>query len=294
MKFSSKTIQLLIRLRDGEQVNSGEFSSAQQKGVISYLLERRAVGFQRIGKSRGLYQVLNKVQFMEVLGQLDLQLKDLNAAMVLASRPDVSRGKKVQLTGNSKQNCAGKTIMGFTILADRDICVNYQEREYVISPKVGLHAIGDSPIGIPNEARIIIVENPECLYNLNWIPYIGLKKDDGPYIILCRSFLCEAGKRWLESISNKCYYFGDFDLAGIRIYETEFKSRLGGKIAFIVPDDLEHRIRRSGNSNLYTKQVNEGFDTVESISGELTDLITLLHWLQSGYEQEGYCFPCDL
>lgn len=31
MKYSSKTIQLLIRLRDGEQVNSGEFSSAQRR-----------------------------------------------------------------------------------------------------------------------------------------------------------------------------------------------------------------------------------------------------------------------
>lgn len=293
MKFSSKTIQLLIRLRDGEQVNSGEFSSAQQKEVISYLLERRAVGFQRIGKSRGLYQVLNKANFTEVLSQLDTQLKDLNAAMALALNPDVSRGKKVQLAGNSKQNGAGKTIMGFTILADRDISVIYQEREYVISPKVGLHAIGESPIGIPGQTKVIIVENPECLYDLNWIPLVGLSVDDGPYLILCRSFLCEAGKKWLERIPNRCYYFGDFDLAGIRIYETEFKPRLGEKISFIVPDDLERRIRKNGNPELYTKQVNESFDAVVSKSGELTDLIALLHRLQSGYEQEGYCFPCE-
>lgn len=293
MKYSSKTIQLLIRLRDGEQVNSGEFSSAQQKDVISYLLEHRAIGFQRIGRSRGLYQVLNKAQFQEALGQLEAQFKDLDSALELAGNPDASRGKRVQLASNSKQNGASKTILGFTLLADREVSIQYQGRDYIISPKVGLHAIGENPIGIPQEARIVIVENPECLYDLNWIQFVGLKIEDGPYIILCRSLLCESGKLWLESIPNRCYYFGDFDLAGIRIYETEFKSRLGDKISFIVPNDIEYRIRRNGNPELYTKHVNECFDAVESKSGELTELIALLHRLQSGYEQEGYCFPCD-
>ena len=114
---------------------------------------------------------------------------------------------------------------------------------------------------------------------------------DGPYILLCRFPISEESKLWLESIPNRCYYFGDFDLAGIRIYETEFKNRLTDKISFIIPNDLEERILQKGTVMLYSKQVNEGFASLKSSSGELTKLISLLHKLQRCYEQEGYCLP---
>lgn len=281
---------LLRRLRDGEQVNAGAFSSVQQKEMISFLLNRHALGFQRIGKSRGVFCVLDNSQFLETLSQYDSFLQDLDAALEVVETPDISRGKKVQLAGNSKQNGPNKTILGYTILADREVKITYRNRDYYISPEAGLHVVGDNPVQIPDEAIIVIVENLECLYDLRWIPLVGLNENAGPYIILCRSLLCEAGKRWLEKISNKCFYFGDFDLAGIRIYETEFKPRIGDKISFIVPDDIEKRIRKNGNPGLYTKQINEGFDSVESKSGELTCLVTMLNKLQSVYEQEGYCF----
>ena len=88
---------------------------------------------------------------------------------------------------------------------------------------------------------------------------------------------------------NRILYFGDFDLAGIRIYETELKKRPGDRISFIIPDDLEERIRRSGNPELYARQVNERFASTSSTSRELNRLIGMLHRMQSSYEQEGYC-----
>lgn len=69
----------------------------------------------------------------------------------------------------------------------------------------------------------------------------------------------EEGKRWLEDIPNRVLYFGDFDLAGIRIYETEFKRRLGNRVSFLVPSDISERIRLNGNPALYTEQINKGF-----------------------------------
>ena len=107
---------------------------------------------------------------------------------------------------------------------------------------------------------------------------------------MCRFPICEEGKLWLEFIPNRILYFGDFDLAGIRIYETEFKRRLGDRISFIIPPDIEYRMKQAGNPSLYSKQVNEGFANLKSFSKELTNLISLIHHLQSTYEQEGYCF----
>ncbi len=291
MSVTIKTILLLQRLRDGESVRTGELASAQQKAIIDFLMKRRGVIFSRIGKSRGSYSVTDSSQFQELCSQYDPTLKDLDAAARLVAGEVESRAEKVALFGNSKQDGADRTMKGFTILADRMTDVHYQGRGYVIGPKAGLHVIDRKGLVLPESATVVIVENAECLYDLRWIANVGLSEKEGPYVILCRFPICEEAKLWLESLKNRILYFGDFDLAGIRIYETEFKRRMRDRISFILPSDLEVRIRKGGNPALYTKQVNEGFASVSSLSGELNELVTLLHSIQSGYEQEGYCLP---
>lgn len=289
MSLTIKTVRLLQRLLDGEIVNAGEFASVQQKELVAFLLHWRGITFKGVGKSRGRYFVADKALFQEICSQYDPVLKDLEAAARLASGEVKTRSEKVALFGNSKQDGANKSIKGFTILADREIAIGYLGREYLINSLTGLHIVAWHSIILPPEATVVIVENAECLYDLRWIPNVGLKVKDGPFVILCRFPVCEEAKRWLETVPNRILYFGDFDLAGIRIYENEFKKRLGDKISFIVPDDLEKRIRKKGNTELYAKQVNEGFASVSCQSSELKDLIALLHNLQSSYEQEGYC-----
>ena len=289
MKYSAKTIRMLIRLRDGDAVNEGEFRSGQMKEVLDALTRQNALSFVRIGRSRGAYKAITPERFTAACVDYDRTLSDLEAALGLAENEISSRADKVALFGNSKQDGADRTVKGFTILGDRDLIVRYQKREYILNPTTGLHIIDRSALALPEQVTIIVVENAECLYDLRWIPNVGLPPENGPYVILCRFPICEEAKRWLETIPNRILYFGDFDLAGIRIYETEFKRRLGDRISFVVPVDIESRIQRSGNPALYSKQVNEGFANLKSDSGELTELISLIHSLQSTYEQEGYC-----
>ncbi|MBQ6577924.1 MAG: hypothetical protein IJL91_09280, partial [Bacteroidales bacterium] len=230
MKLGVKTIRTLIRLRNGESVNEGELSSRQLKEIIVILRNRGAVSLSRKGTLRGIYHAPDRKRFEEACELVDSSLKNLDAALTLASGEVFSRAEKVALFGNSKQDGAGRTIKGFTILADRDLIISYQTREYVLNPTTGLHIIDRSALAIPEQVTVIVVENAECLYDLRWIPNVGLQPDNGPYVILCRFPVCEEAKRWLETIPNRILYFGDFDLAGIRIYETEFKRRLGDRI----------------------------------------------------------------
>lgn len=290
MKLGVKTIRTLIRLRNGESVNEGELSSRQLKEIMDILRNRGAVSLSRKGTLRGIYQAPDRNRFEEACERVDSSLKNLDAALSLASGEIYSRAEKVALFGNSKQEGADRTFKGFTILADRDISISYQERNYILNPTTGLHIINRSALAIPDQATVIVVENAECFYDLRWIPNAGLRPEDGPYIIMCRFPICEEGKLWLECIPNRILYFGDFDLAGIRIYETEYKRRLEDRISFIIPSDIEYRMKQAGNSSLYSKQVNEGFANLKSYSEELTNLISLIHHLQSTYEQEGYCF----
>ena len=292
MTYSEKTIRVLISLRDGEQITKGVMSSSRQlQALETELIRMGAVSFSRKGKLMGSYMVTDRERFLEACGRIDSSLTDLDAALRLARGEVASRAEKVALFGNSKQDGADRTVKGFTILADRTIEVQYQDRGYVIGPAAGLHVVDRCLLSLPGNVTVVVVENAECLYDLRWIPNAGLKDEDGPFVILCRFPVCEEEKLWLETIPNRILYFGDFDLAGIRIYETEFKRRLQDKVSFIVPDDLEERIRRSGNPRLYAKQINDGFLSVSSPSGEINDTIALLHRLQSTYEQEGYCTP---
>lgn len=291
MKYSAKTIQILSRLRDGNLVNVGELSSQQLKSIVSELSEMEAISFSRKGKLRGYYVAPHKERFIEACGRMDSALSDLDTALRLAQGEVISRSEKVTLFGNSKQNGADRTVKGFSILADRETIVKYNGNNHIISPLAGLHVVDRHALVLPEEATVIIVENAECLYDLRWIPNIGLKTENGPFVILCRFPICEEAKLWLETIPNRILYFGDFDLAGIRIYETEYKRRLGERIVFIIPSDLEERIRKSGNPGLYTKHTNDNLKLVSSPSGELNEMIDLLHRLQSSYEQEGYCSP---
>ncbi len=291
MAYSEKTIRVLISLRDGEQITKGVFSSSRQLQTLETELARMgAVSLSRKGQLMGYYMATDRERFLEACGRIDPSLSNLDAALRLAQGEVTSRSEKVALFGNSKQEGADRTVKGFTILADRTIEIQYHGGAFVIGPLVGLHVVDRSSLSLPENATIVVVENAECLYDLRWIPNVGLKAEDGPFVILCRFPVCEEAKLWLETIPNRILYFGDFDLAGIRIYETEFKRRLGRKISFIVPNDLEERIRWGGNPGLYTEHINKGYAALKSSSGELSKLIKLLHQLQRSYEQEGYCF----
>lgn len=290
MAYSEKTIRILISLRDGERITKGVFSSSRQLQTLETELARMgAVSLSRKGQLMGYYMATDRERFLEACGRIDPSLSNLDAALRLARGEVTSRSEKVALFGNSKQEGADRTVKGFTILADRTIEVQYHGGAFVIGPLVGLHVVDRSSLSLPGNVTIVVVENAECLYDLRWIHNVGLKAEDGPFVILCRFPVCEEAKLWLETVPNRILYFGDFDLAGIRIYETEFKKRLGRKISFIIPDDLKERIRRGGNPGLYTRQVNEGFATTSSTSRELSLLVGMLHRMQSAYEQEGYC-----
>lgn len=289
MKYSSKAIRILLRLRNGEEVNEGEVRSKALLELVKELEARQAVAFVRRGRSRGAWSAVTPERLTDACGEIDPVLSNLDSTLLLAEGKVSSRAEKVELFGNSKQDGADKTVRGFTILADRNVTVQYLGREFPLAPLAGLHVIDRNSLAIPEEATVFIVENAECLYDLRWIQNVGLRTDDGPFIILCRFPICEEAKRWLEGITNRILYFGDFDLAGIRIYEAEFKRRLGEKISFIIPDDLEKRLRQNGNPILYSKQLNNGFSSVSSPSGELNRLIAMLHRMQSAYEQEGFC-----
>lgn len=93
-------------------------------------------------------------------------------------------------------------------------------------------------------------------------------------------------RRWLEMIPNNYVHFGDFDLAGIKIFQTEFEKYLGPRASFLIPPDIEARIK-SGSSKRYDDQYCNAGD-IHSDVQSIQNLINLIHRERKGYDQEGY------
>lgn len=285
-RYSSKIINLLIRMRDGEHVPQGAFSSELAKDLLEQLKSRGAVLLQR-NKSRGVYYAPDPQKLLSACSEISPELSNLDAASRLAAGEEISRSESVEEFGDSKAGSNVNAYKGFSLISNERMTINYFGEEFTLMPTIGVHVIDWKGIWIPEDVTVIGVENSQCFYCLDWIKNLGLK---GRFVILNRFPVCEEAKLWLESIPNRYIHFGDFDLGGVQIYESEFKRRLGERASFLLPDDIEERIRLKGNAALYTKQMKTQ-SGVTSPSGELNHLLEVIHSCQKGYEQEGYNLP---
>jgi len=93
-------------------------------------------------------------------------------------------------------------------------------------------------------------------------------------------------RNWLKSISNKYVHFGDFDLAGIHIFLTEFQKYLGDRASFLIPSDIEQRLTQ-GSSIRYNAQYGK-FHTLHSLDKNIQSLLELINKYRRCYDQEGY------
>ena len=93
-------------------------------------------------------------------------------------------------------------------------------------------------------------------------------------------------REWLLRIPNHYVHFGDFDLAGIHIYLSEFYAYLGDRASFLIPGDIEMRLKE-GNSELYDRQY-EKFKNLNVVDVRVLPLVDLIRRYCRVYEQEGY------
>ena len=93
-------------------------------------------------------------------------------------------------------------------------------------------------------------------------------------------------RAWLMRIPNRYIHFGDFDLAGVHIYLSEFYAHLGDRASFFIPSDIEERLA-DGNPSLYDQQYAR-FKNMEVTDARLQPLVDMIHRYRKGYEQEGY------
>ena len=160
----------------------------------------------------------------------------------------------------------------------------YSQIEDILMDRVNA---GFFPDVIPEDILVVGIENMENFRMIRqqrklFESVLG----DKTLLFVSRYPLSTDLRNWLKGIPNKYVHFGDFDLAGIHIFMTEFYKYLGERSKYLIPSDIEQRLAK-GSQDRY----NNHFDRYHTLRCDipyLQSLIDIINKYHRGYDQEGY------
>ena len=188
-----------------------------------------------------------------------------------------SRASMATKTGNSKLVMV-RSCPGFPVNSYEPIECRLNGYPFMINPQEGsfLFVTDWKTFIIPEDVIVIGIENMENFRMIRWQKAF-FERYPQPTDL----------RRWLCSIPNHYLHFGDFDLAGIHIFLSEFQQYLGKeRSSYLIPDDIESRLK-SGSKKRYDEQYCR-FRDIQSDAYELQQLINIIHRERKAYDQEGY------
>lgn len=218
--------------------------------------------------------------------------KDESFRMLEANAAD-SRASMAAETGNSKL-VSVRSCPGFPINSYEPIECSLQGKPFMVNPQEGsfLFVTDWETFVIPEEVIVMGIENMENFRMIRqqrsfFEDYLKVHGMSGKILFVSRYPQSLDLRKWLTSIPNHYIHFGDYDLAGINIFLSEFQQYIGkDRSSFLIPDDIELRLK-SGSKSRYDEQYNR-FKDMKSDSQEIQHLIELIHQERKGYDQEGY------
>ena len=286
-------IQAFAALRQGETVPFSRFPADWAKEM---LLEGGVASIVR--GSRKSLKVVSRAAFDVYLRSKGLQPEKLEETAAVLSGAS-SRSEQVQLLGDSKAVMV-RSCPGFPVNVIGPLSVRLGERKILLCPCPGsfLYISDFQAFRIPSDTVVVGVENMENfrLPELQTAVWEEIQEQYGeggvpPLLLVSRYPQSRDLATWLQGIPNKYVHFGDFDLAGVHIYLTEFYARLGERAAFFVPGDIEDRLSH-GSRERYDTQF-ERFGKMEVSDARVQRLVGLIHRHHRGYDQEGYIVAGD-
>lgn len=199
-----------------------------------------------------------------------------------------SRASMAAETGNSKLLTI-RSCPGFPINSYEPIECSLNGESFVVNPPEGSFVFIDNwqQFTISQDVVVVGIENMENFRMIRrqrklFESVLG----DKPLLFVSRYPQSTDLRKWLMRIPNKYVHFGDFDLAGIHIFLTEFHKYLGDRASFLVPSDIEQRLAK-GSQDRYNNQYGK-YHTLHCDIPYLQSLIDLINKHHRGYDQEGY------
>ena len=250
---TTKYMQTLLKLKEQKELN---FSSVP-KELLNSLLDEKLV-FVKTITGRKKRVIVNEV-FLEVYKDLE-DIQNATTRSELINEKSHSKTKKISVQDGLyiNGNCE---ILGVKLPLFNKSAVILKE----------------IPV-IEEDILIIVVENFENL--IFWENQLEFFQKENILFIFRNKKMLE----FIKNIKNRIIYFGDFDLAGIDIFQTQIKKR-NKNIEFFIPKKIEELIEKYGNRTLYSKQWNK-YNNIISEDDKIQQLINIIIKYQKGLEQE--------
>lgn len=199
-----------------------------------------------------------------------------------------TRASLAMETGNSKL-VAVRSCPGFPINTYEPITCRLNGREMIVAPEEGsfLFIADWQSFTIPQNVIVVGVENMENFRKIRQQRALYEQTIGSARLLFVSRYPQSNDLRsWLQPIPNRYVHFGDFDLAGISIFLTEFHAYLGDRSSFFIPSDIEQRLP-NGSVERYNAQYLK-FKYLSTDIPALQHLIDTINKYHRCYDQEGY------
>ena len=283
MKITQALIDKLIILRRGDSLPS----SAMRGEWVEELLHE-GVLISRSQGSRRTLLAANPSSLESSLASVDERLADLGRMRDILTG-DSSRAEQAAETGNSKL-VSVRSCHGFMVNSYEPILCKLHGQSFVVQPQDGsMIFVSDwEYFEVPSDVIVVGIENMENFRQIRkqYGFFLSEISDSAPLLFVSRYPQSADLRRWLCGIPNRYVHFGDFDLAGINIFITEFQRYLGERASFLIPTDIESRLI-NGSAERYKDQWVR-FRNLTCADNKVQHLIDLINKYRKGYDQEGY------
>lgn len=196
------------------------------------------------------------------------------------------RSEYARSTGNSKIQKV-RSCKGFLVNSYEPIDATLNGSSFMVNPPEGTFVfVADyENFKLPADVIVVGIENMENFR------YVARQKNlfetlNKKILFVSRYPQSLDLVKWLSSISNRYIHFGDFDLAGVHIYLTEFYAKIGPRASFLIPQDVEEKIA-NGSMERYDDQTAR-FESMKVNDARVQPLVDLIKKYRKGYDQEGY------
>ena len=280
MKISKTLINTLLQLMDGESVAS----STLRKDFAETLLSEGLLTVQTHG-SRRAFRAIDAIALKNFLQTHYEELRTVGDRNLDSYE---TRSEQAAETGNSKLVMI-RSCPGFPVNCYEPIKCSLSGNDFVINPPDGSFVFIDTwqQFYIPEDVVVVGIENME---NFRMIRHqrelFASVLSDTPLLFVSRYPQSKDLRKWLLTIPNRYVHFGDFDLAGINIFLTEFQQFLGARSSLLIPSDIERRLQ-IGSQERYNSQLSR-FRNVKSHDKRIQAVIDLINKYHRCYDQEGY------
>lgn len=256
-RVSLKDLRGLLALMEDGTIRASFLSEKvakrlREEHLVSAKRDRRTIIFSSANNSqiKGFTQRLCRTEDLD--GYLKV-LEDKQAG----NNP--TRSDAAKLVNDTK--AFGTDVMkGIRLNAIWPIDIFFDGQPFRLDPPKGtsFEVDDESLLEINPEITVVGVENYDTFMRIK--DYAHLFDAEKPYLFTYRATYGKDSYgrwiEWLKRIPNQYLHFGDLDKGGLRIYIDSFRSVLGERASFLIPENYEELIR-TGSIALYDKQYGE-------------------------------------